>query len=136
MDKIYGLILNREEQLVIHDRNCKDFVSPRVSMEDRMRYDSAYIDKFYSDINIDSDEEKKNLLMVLSDNLWGGDSLLTDIVYMKCTGLVHKKIKQEFFCDDFPTSYEEARDSLFNTTIKLLRETMYIKGYYNLEHYN
>ena len=136
MDKIYGLILNREEQLVIHDRNCKDFISPRVSMEDRMQYDSAYIDKFYSDINIDSVEEKKNLLIVLSDNLWGGDSLLTEIVYMKCTGLVHKKKVQIFFCDDFPTSYEEARESLFNNNIKLLRETMYIKGDYNLKHYN
>ena len=131
MNEIHGLILNHEYELVIHGKDCKDYVSPKLSLQDRMQYDSAYIDRFCSDVNLDSVEEKKNLLMVLSDNLWGSESILNTVVYMKCTGLVSKK-KSEYFFKETNTSYEEAKDFMRNNEIKLIRETMYLNGDYKI----
>jgi hypothetical protein len=130
MNKVHGVILNHEYQFVIHDKDCKEYLSPRLSALDRAQYDSAYIDRFLTDLDLDNKEEKENLSKVISQGLWGGDSLLTTYVYMKCTGKVSRKKLESVFWDNYPTSYEEVRDSLYTTDYNFIRKSMYQNGDY------
>jgi len=56
--------------------------------------------------------------------------LLTTYVYMKCTGRVSRKKTESIFWDNYPTSYEEVRDSLYTTDYNFIRKSMYQTGHY------
>lgn len=95
--KEYGIIVNNELDVVVHSTDCKEFISPRVSVSDRMQYDGAYKAKFVVESDLEDIEDKKSLLCFVNDYFFGGVGCIGSLVYLKCTGVVNRKTYQDAF---------------------------------------
>ena len=105
MNEVHGVIVNHEWEVEIHSADCKQFTNPRLSVHDRMSYDSAYKDKFVIESDLDDVEYRKSLLCLISDNFWGGYGTIASLVFLKCTGKVKRKTFQ-----DVGFTYDEIND--------------------------
>lgn len=95
MNKVHGVIVNHEWEIEVHSTDCKQFLNPKLSIQDRMSYDSAYKDKFVIESDLDDVEYRKSLLCLVSDNFWGGYGTIASLVFLKCTGKVSRKTYQD-----------------------------------------
>tara|TARA_R100000742_G_C4183690_1_gene17977 strand:+ start:91 stop:486 length:396 start_codon:yes stop_codon:yes gene_type:complete len=121
--KEYGIIVNNELDVVVHSTDCKEFISPRVSVLDRAQYDGAYKDKFVIESDLEDIEYKKSLLCLVSDNFFGGVGCIGSLVYLKCTGLVNRKTYQDVFSIEEMNdeSYFGMSEENFDTLVKKTR---------------